>query len=73
MVVIVRRCARAVICAAVSYCVVASRRAASFEPQLSKSYLALLLATAIDLYGSVQLSAVLGLGIPSVLQPASFE
>jgi hypothetical protein len=28
--------------------VVASRRAASLEPQLSKSYLALLLATVVD-------------------------
>ena len=35
--------------------VVASRTAASLEPQLSKSYGALLLATAVDFYGSAQL------------------
>ena len=35
--------------------VVASRRAASLESQLSKSYGALLLATAVDFYGSAQL------------------
>ena len=35
--------------------VVASRRAASLEPQLSKILWALLLATSFDFYGSAQL------------------
>ena len=34
--------------------VVASRRAASLEPQLSKYLLALLLATAVNFYGSAR-------------------
>ena len=52
--------------------VVASRRAASLEPQLSKILWALLLATAVDLYGSAQLFFSNPRPVSSVLQAASF-
>ena len=51
--------------------VVASRRAASLEPQLSKYLLALLLATAVDFYGSAQLIQQPRAPVSSVLQAAS--
>ena len=51
--------------------VVASRSDASLEPQLSKSYLALLLATAVDFYGSAQLYSATQSPFSSVLQAAS--
>ena len=50
---------------------VASRSVASLEPQLSKILWALLLATAVDLYGSAQLIFSNPVSVSSVLQAAS--
>jgi hypothetical protein len=72
MVVICASCAAVCfLCCCQLLRVVASRRAASLEPQLSKSYLALLLATAVDFYGSAQLISAPTAPVSSVLQAAS--